>query len=67
MQKNYMLVINVGNGMTTGHFIDCDFNLLEAYKRATIQKDGFIVWDKGVIDISRVIGVIDNTPEYAKE
>lgn len=56
---NFQILVNQ-NGMVYTHYITSDVDLLQVYKDALISKTGYVVWDKGVIDCSQIIGIIRN-------
>lgn len=60
--KQYSVIFKAGNGMTGNQFLHLEFDLIEGYKRAILQKDTFISWEKGVLRVESVLGIIDNSP-----
>lgn len=60
LMRNYNVYIATSTGVHSA-FITVNFDLLDAYKRALLNKEGFIIWDKGILDLSTVSGIIDNT------
>lgn len=58
---NYNLLINTGQ-MITSHWINTDVNLIEMYKAALLSGQNMIVWERGVVNLSTVVGLIDNSP-----
>jgi 3-phenylpropionate/cinnamic acid dioxygenase small subunit len=57
VQLNYQLLIKQ-NGTVYTYYIQSDYDLLEKYKEALLMGNGLIVWDKGVIDCSQIVGII---------
>lgn len=43
-------------------FIMTDVNLLEMYKSALVSGSKVIMWEKGIINMELVIGIVDITP-----
>lgn len=60
--KQYNLLVNAGS-MVINHWVNTDVNLLEMYKSALVSVAIHITWEKGVIDVKSVVGIIDNTIE----
>lgn len=56
----YQILVNTGQ-MILSHWINTDVNLLEMYKSALLSGQKIIVWEKGVIDLTAVVGLVDNT------
>lgn len=59
---NYNLLVNSGQ-MVLNQWITTDVNLLEMYKSALLSGQKIIVWEKGVIDLRSVVGLIDTSVE----
>jgi hypothetical protein len=53
---NYNVMFFV-NGMVNSYYISSERDLLQAYKDSLINKEGFITWDKGIIDCNHVVGI----------
>jgi hypothetical protein len=58
---NFNVLVNSSNGMPGNIFVSTDFNLLEAYKSALLSNNGFVTWEKGVINVNQIVGIIDTT------
>lgn len=56
-QTQYQVIFKSGNGMIGVHYIQTEVNLIEVYKNALLMGHGQIVWDKGVLDCSQIVGV----------
>ena len=54
---NFQILIKQ-NGSVFTYYIQSDYDLLEKYKEALLMGNGIIVWDKGVIDCSQIVGII---------
>lgn len=54
---NFQLLIKQNDTVFT-YYIHSDYDLLEKYKEALLMGNGLIVWDKGVIDCSQIVGII---------
>jgi 3-phenylpropionate/cinnamic acid dioxygenase small subunit len=57
IQLNFQLLIKQNDTVYT-YYIQSDYDLLEKYKEALLMGNGLIVWDKGVIDCSHIVGII---------
>lgn len=57
MQYSFNLIMH--NGMN--QFIQSDVNLLEMYKAAIASGSSVVTWEKGVINLTQIVGIIDNT------
>ena len=63
---NYNLLVNTGQ-MVIYQYITTDVNLLEMYKAALVSGHEMISWEKGVIDLTSVVGIIDTSPSEPKK
>lgn len=54
-------MVNTGQTVSM-QWINTDVNLLEMYKSAILSGQKLIVWEKGVIDLTAVVGLIDTAP-----
>ncbi|MED4586660.1 hypothetical protein P9578_28295 [Brevibacillus choshinensis] len=61
MNTTYELLI-IQNGSVFAYFITTDIDLLDQYKAAIINGKGYIVWEDGVIDCSKLVGMKRNKP-----
>ena len=59
-QKLYNFNLILQNGMN--QFINTDVNLLEMYKSAIASGSNVITWEKGALNLSQIVGIIDNNP-----
>jgi hypothetical protein len=53
----FQVLIENGNYILT-HFINSDIDLLNVYKNSLITDSGYIVWDNGVVNCKRVVGIM---------
>ncbi len=57
-QYNFELMLFNGFGNTSMYWIETDIDLLDAYKTYLLQGKGYLIWEKGVIDCSKVFGLM---------
>ncbi|MGF2618475.1 hypothetical protein FZC84_21160 [Rossellomorea vietnamensis] len=55
--SNYNLLVKQ-NGMIFNHFFSTDCDLLDVYKQSLVNNQGYIIWDRGVIDCKEIVGLI---------
>ncbi len=61
----YNLYINTGSTIAM-QWITTEVNLLEMYKSALLSGMNSIVWEKGVLNLSTIIGIVDTSIETSK-
>ncbi len=61
----YNLYINTGSTIAM-QWITTEVNLLEMYKSALLSGMNSIVWEKGVLNLSTIIGIVDTSIETPK-
>lgn len=54
-------MINTRSGVFT-QFVSTDVNLIEMHKSALVSGATHISWERGVIDLTHVVAIIDNSP-----
>jgi hypothetical protein len=52
----YNVLVETQHGINT-QFIYTNINLIEQYKTAIIQGKGYIMWEDGVIDYTKIVGI----------
>lgn len=62
----FLLIIKTSGSPYVQH-IQTDANLLALYKSAIYGQAATIEWDKGIISVDTIVGMIDATPQPIDE
>jgi hypothetical protein len=57
MTDNYNILVESQHGGINTHYIYTNIDLIEQYKTAIIQGKGYIMWEDGVIDYTKIVGI----------
>lgn len=53
---SYNLLVESTHGLTS-HFVQTNIDLIAQYKDSLLQGKGYVMWEDGVIDYSRIVGI----------
>lgn len=59
--NNYNILVEAQNGIYN-QYINTDIDLIDQYKTAIIQSKGYIMWEDGVIDYTKIVGITRQPP-----
>jgi hypothetical protein len=60
-KNDYTLIVATNNGVFQHYVHGVGTDLLSLYKQAKLEGQQSVVWERGVIDMKAVIGIIDIT------
>jgi hypothetical protein len=63
---NYNIIVEANHGLNT-YYVYSNIDLIEQYKTAIIAGKGFIMWEDGVIDCAKIVGITRTPAVKPKE